>query len=402
MNASPSHEHFAAVFFNQSLSKIFLDLAEETARRMGPVLVHTGTELARVPSGVTVWKAHPYDNRSLRSRARTWSLYLRDATRDALRLRVRPGETPPVLFLASNPPMLPALGYALHRARGWPYVVQVLDIYPDVLTRRGMISAKHPLARAWSLLNRAVYAHASAVTTLGEQMATVLEQYTPHDVRATVVPTWVDPREVTPRDKRDNWFAQEHGLVDPLVVLYSGNLGLTHDLSALFTAARTIAHEPGASRAVRVLVIGNATRMLEDDPSLKSQDFLTFLPLQPSEVVPYSMSAGDVGVVTLGRDAAGLSMPSKTYFLMAAGCAILGLGHGGDDIEQVITRHQCGLYVRGDDMEAVANAVRRFRDDPAFLAQCKRNARLAAETEFSSRRCIDRSIELFERARREQ
>ena len=388
---------FSVVFFNQSLLSVFLDLAEETARRMGPVLLHTGTEIKHAPRGVTVWQAPRYDNSSLRSRARTWSLYVSDAARASTRVRVPRGARPPVAFLASNPPMLPALGYALSRTRGWPYVVQVLDIYPDVLTRRGMVTTSHPVARAWSMQNRLVYARASSVVTLGERMADVLDPYMPPGRRAEVIPTWASVDEVVPREKGDNWFAKEHGLVDELVVMYSGNLGLTHNLGALFDAARELEGD-AAKPAVHVVMIGNAARMLENDPSLKDRPNVTFLPFQPAAVVPFSLSSGDVAVVTLGREAGGLSMPSKTYFAMAAGSALLGVGYGGDDIERLIEKHRCGLYVRGDDPRAVAAAVRRFRDEPAFLAECKRNARRAAESDFSARSCIAHYLELFEHA----
>lgn len=386
---------YAAVFFNQSIAGMFVDLAGETAKAMGPVLVHTGTKLKSVPRGVTVWTAPAYDNSSLKSRARTWAAYMARATVDAARIR---GEKP-VVFLASNPPMLPALGLALNLVRGWPYVVQVLDVYPDVLVSQGLVGENNPGVHAFGALDRAVYARAHAVTTLGPVMAETLAKYMPAGVNAQVFRTWTDVGAMTPRPKEENWFAKEHGLVEPLVVMYSGNLGLTHDLGGLFEAARLLeGEEAEGKRAVRLLVVGNAERLKEQDPSLAQRKSVRFLPFQPEEVVPYSLSAADVGVVALGKGIAGISMPSKTYPLMAAGCAVLGVGFGGDDVQRVIEEHRCGLYARADRPEEIAAAIRRFREDPEFLGECKRNARAAAERHFDALTCIGRHVGLFREA----
>lgn len=75
-------------------------------------------------------------------------------------------------------------------------------------------------------------------------------------------------------------------------------------------------------------------------------------------------------------------MPSKTYHAMAAGSALLGVSHSPSDLESVIERYRCGINVEPGDVDGFVQAVDKFRETE-YLAKCRKNARHAAETEFS-------------------
>ena len=84
------------------------------------------------------------------------------------------------------------------------------------------------------------------------------------------------------------------------------------------------------------MVIGTGSRWNDLQQAAQRLSNLTLLPWQPEEMLPYSLSAGDVAVVSLGQGFEGVSMPSKTQYAMAAGSAILGLSHPSSDIKEVI------------------------------------------------------------------
>lgn len=88
-------------------------------------------------------------------------------------------------------------------------------------------------------------------------------------------------------------------------------------------------------------------------------------------------------------------MPSKSYYLMAAGCAVLGLSHGDNDLRRMIERYECGINVESDDTDGVIEALRRFRDDPQFLAHCQSRARKAAVEQFSTSVNTRRYLEIL-------
>jgi glycosyltransferase involved in cell wall biosynthesis len=81
----------------------------------------------------------------------------------------------------------------------------------------------------------------------------------------------------------------------------------------------------------------------------------------------------------------GLSVPSKIYYMLAAGAALLVISRGPNELTDLVKRHQCGLAVPPHDPEAVLAAVHRFSSDAPFLALCRANARAAAVEHYSRR-----------------
>jgi glycosyltransferase involved in cell wall biosynthesis len=144
-------------------------------------------------------------------------------------------------------------------------------------------------------------------------------------------------------------------------------------------AARRLAGEPG----IAFMVVGAGPRLGEVKEAARGLPNFSILPLQPEEVLPYSLAAGEVSVVALGGGFEGVSMPSKTYYGMAARSAVLALSHAPNDLQALVERHDCGVNVEPGDVDAFVAAAIRFRDDPAYLAACRANAREAAETVYA-------------------
>jgi glycosyltransferase involved in cell wall biosynthesis len=368
------------VVMSQVYGTILLEYAASFAERFGPTVLHTGSAFDRDRRDLTVVEAPKYDNSSVCTRALTWAKYLLHALWVGL---TTPGR--PVLLLSTNPPFLPWVALICRKLRGFRYVVQVLDVYPDVLVQRGVLGARHPLVRLWRYVNRLAYRNAEAVITLGPVMVDRVAAQVP-ETEVLEIPSWVDPEAYRPIPKEQNPFAAEHGQRGKLTVIYSGNFGLTHDLGGLFEAARELQSQEDIS----FLMIGGGARRREVVAVAEELPNVLALPYQPEEVLPYSMACGDVGVVTLGAEASGISMPSKSYYLMASGNALLALCTGDNDLRRLVEEHRCGLVVDPHNAAGIASAIRRFQSDGEFLAECRRNARLAVERAFGKDGCTAR------------
>jgi len=382
----PSAENPDFIFLSQAMANFVFELVELTAQKLGPIVVHTGTEFKEQGHpNLKIWKAPKYDNSSYASRFVTWMRYLVKATRDLWAVRGKP-----VLLIATNPPLLPVLGYVFNRLRGWPYVVRVLDVYPDVLERKGMISKKGIVFRIWARFNRLAFKYAATVVTLAAVMGENVSKYT-EGRPVEIIPDWADTDHIKPKPKTKNFFAKKYCQINKLTVLYSGNLGTTHDLSGLFRAVESLEDEPN----INFFFIGGGGRQHEFKAMADRFDSCTWLPLLPEEIVPFSMASADVGIITIGRGMEGISMPSKCYYMMAAGCAILGISSGENDLTRLITKYDCGVSVGCSEIEGVKDALLRFHKDREFLDSCKRNSRKAAEEVFSKRVCTKRYLEIL-------
>lgn len=302
-----------------------------------------------------------------------------------LRLLFSRGREP--LLIVSTPPFLGWVGWLVWLIQRRRYVLLVHDVYPDVAIRLGYMKEGGIVARFWKALNRKMYRHAATVIVLGERMKQVVEYHIGNDgTPVKVIHNWADGQFIVPRHKEGNWFAQKYGLVGKTVVLYSGNLGLFHDLETLIEAADRL-------REVKDVVFlfvgeGGKKKKLIRMVQQKGLRNVEFLPYQPRDHLPYSLPAGDIGVVTLERGVEGLCVPSKLYFYLAAGHAILALVGKDSEVADIIERCECGVRVEQGDVEGVVNALMRWRDDPSLLKEMKTRARHCFERYFTKEQAV--------------
>jgi glycosyltransferase involved in cell wall biosynthesis len=291
------------------------------------------------------------------------------------------------------------LGLLAGVLRGSRYVLLFYDVYPRALTALTSASPRSPVVRLWHALNRAAVGRAEAVLTISDDLAREVGRYLRPDRgprRVDVLPTWVNTSRVRPVPKEENAFAMRHGQAGRLTILYAGNLGAVHDLSLLPDLADSFRDDPG----FHFLVVGDGAGRpaLQAEVARRKLPNVTWLPPQPEEELPLLLATGDIALVALARGAEGVSMPSKTYFAMAAGSAVFGLSRPGSDLARVIESCECGVNVDPGDSGAACRALHDLAADPERLARCRANARRAAEREFSSDVCVPRLLDLVEKA----
>ncbi len=93
------------------------------------------------------------------------------------------------------------------------------------------------------------------------------------------------------------------------------------------------------------------------------------------------LATGDIHAVPLKRGLAAVSVPSKTYSILAAGRPVLAAIDPGTEIPRLLAESGGGLAVAPDDPAAFTAAVRRLVDDPeaaAAMGRCGRDWVVAA------------------------
>jgi glycosyltransferase involved in cell wall biosynthesis len=153
-------------------------------------------------------------------------------------------------------------------------------------------------------------------------------------------------------------------------------MGITHDFESMVTAAINFKNEQGIS----FILIGDGAKRLAlmKLAEMSNLENVHFLPFQPVTMLPYSLASGDIGVITLGKGAEMMSVPSKTYSMMAAGCALLIIADHESEIARLTLEHECGAVFEPGDVKGIIGFINLMYANKAILERYKENARKAS------------------------
>ncbi len=365
---------------NQMCGRLAWETAEDIAGRIGPVAILTGQidTLARGSTPlIELHAASPHVQRK-GNVARLWS-WLRYWWRAFFWL-FRWSRKTPVLYF-TNPPILPWLGWFHRLLRGQRYAVIVYDIYPDFLVNLGMLRPRGLIARIWRWFNRLAFQRAEVVITLDSHMATNLGRQ--FDASRTVagkilaIYPWADINELRPLPKFENPFAREHNQLSKLTIMYSGNMGIGHDLGSMLAAAERMQSQ----RGVHFMFIGGGPRANEVREQIKQRKLenATFLDLVPEKQLRYSLSAADVALVSLEDNVAGLAVPSKAFTFLAIGAPLLLICGHECELADIIRQYDCGWIIAPGNVNELCELLNDITAGKYDLAAMKARSRRAAE-----------------------
>ena len=279
------------------------------------------------------------------------------------------------LFLVSNPPMATLVPLFCKN----PFSVLIYDIYPDALLEFKIFKSDSSIIKSWKKANVKVYSRANRVFTLTEGMKNKLSSYVSRD-KIEVVPIWTDNDFLKPIKKTDNKFLKEQNLEDKFIVLYSGNLGKSHPIEVLVEIAKELKEH----KNLFFLIIGGGDKfeLIKHKINEYNLDTIRLLEWQPTELLPYTLSAADLAVVSLGVEATDLSIPSKTYNLMSVGVPILCIANKDAALAQLIKQHENGETFSSIQREEIKNYILKCQSDEKYLQNRKENS-LKASTFYT-------------------
>ena len=264
------------------------------------------------------------------------------------------------VVVLSDPPILSVQAVLLGRLKGWKTVCWLQDVFPEIAVRadtlrEGLRARLLRWAANWSLRS------SDRVIVVGRCMERCLLAFGLQRDRVVLIPNWADGDHLTPVAPEDNWFRKQHGLEGQIVVMYSGNLGVVHETEALIP----LIHYLRGMREVCFLFVGEGqgkTR-LQNWAFQEKLESVRFLGYQNKEDLRYSLSAGDIHLVTLRSKMEGLSVPSKVYGIMAVGRPAVFIGPDGSEVASLIRESGCGEVFSPQESEKAALAILHLVQD---------------------------------------
>lgn len=339
--------------------------------------------LEELDAGVSVqrvWLATS-TNRGLRARLATFASF---TVSSAWRFLRRPRAD--VVFAVLQPLSVGVTLPMVARLKHSKLVFNLQDLHPDTQVQLGMIRKPWFIA-ALRAVERFAYRHCAALTVICEPFRTHAVNRGAPVERVHVVANWVDTVRIRPGPDGGE-IRHEAGLDDgQFVALWAGTLGFVSGAGVVLDAAQLLRDDP----RVRFLIVGDGpirTELVERARELEL-DNVAFLPFQSEDRLVAVQNSGDVSIVTLAREFAESSVPSKVLAYMAAGRGVVAAVDRDSPTARLLYDANCGVIVEPDDARALAEALRGLAHDANRVRELGACARAYAVRYLSREAAVD-------------
>lgn len=287
------------------------------------------------------------------------------------------------ILLVTNPPSLVplvAIVACLRKARA---ILLVHDVYPEILAATGMASERSLHYRLLDRVMRAAYRSYAKIIVLGRDMQALLAQKTGKPLAdIPIIPNWADRDEILPLLRAVNPFSKAHGIIQDVVIQFSGNIGRTHDIESILQVAKATCDDP----EILYMFIGFGGKVSYLAKRLAGGDYpnVRFLPRQPREMLGPMLASATAIVISFADRMTGLSVPSRMYNVMAAGTPIIAMAGPDSELAMTVSDDQSGWLIAQGDVVGLEHCIRSLRTAEGKAEALTRGdaARAAASTKY--------------------
>jgi glycosyltransferase involved in cell wall biosynthesis len=294
------------------------------------------------------------------------------------------------VYAASVPLTVGLTALGLKALRGTPYFFEVGDLWPQTPVEMGVIRSGF-LKKTLYGFEAWVYRRAETVVAVSPTMQAVIEKRGGAG-KTVILPNLADCQFFRPAPKSPA-LESRFGTENRFVVTYFGAMGRVVGLEALLDLARYCAAK---TERIRFLLVGDGSerprlRRLATEYGLPNLRFLDPLDKNGLREV---LAVTDVAYVSfLPLPVLQTNCPNKLVDALAAGKPVLTNLPGWH--ADLLRRYGCGWYAPADQPGQGWQVLEPLLRSPTRLADCGRQARRLAETEFDRRLLGPRFAALF-------
>ena len=277
---------------------------------------------------------------------------------------------PDIVLTLTTPPLVSLLGTLVKQLRGVRHFVWEMDLYPDIAVDLRVLRPRSLTTKLIGWLADFSRKRADGIIALGEDMKARLVARGISEEKIVVAENWADGDEITPHPFQDG----------PLVVHYSGTLGLAHEQHTVREGMRRLR----GNRSFRFLFVGGGAchPVLEQFCRTHDVDTAEFRPYTKRSDLSANLAEGHVGLVTQIPQTLGSIVPSKIYGIMAAGRPILFIGPRESTPARIIQQHGCGWHIDPGDSDSLVRLLQQLERNRDLVKKAGARARDAFEKHY--------------------
>ena len=290
-----------------------------------------------------------------------------------------------IVFVYSNPPILPAIAIIGKKIFKNKVVFISYDVYPELAIQSGAMSEHGVMARVFRKMNKIVFQNTDMTVAVSEDMLEYLRKarrIQRDKIRA--IPNWYDEETKKEFEATD---ILEDIPADAFVLAYLGNLGICQDEKILLDTMREMKDD---SR-VYFIVAGHGTKMEKIKKAVVQEDlkYVKIFGFLHGNDYLTVLDRSNAFVVTLIPGLKGLCAPSKVYAYFMAGKPVLAVMDSGMEVMTDIRENGAGVVISERRPEILSNGLAKLREDSQKCCLMGDKAREIFLKKYEKKVCLE-------------
>lgn len=213
------------------------------------------------------------------------------------------------------------------------------------------------------------------------------------DHRFKLLENWANIEDIPLCPTTNDWSVR-HGLHATKNVVYTGTLGLKHDLATFIALASTFRMRP----EVRVVVVsgGEAAEKLRAEAQARKLDNLIVLPFQEFQELPQVLGSAAVLIAPLDGAAGSFCVPSKVLSYLCAGRPTVIAIDNSNPAAAMIEKAEAGFVTNPRHPQQFIAAVDRLLNNAQLRSSLGQAARRYAELTFTLEAVMAKFLNILE------
>ena len=278
-----------------------------------------------------------------------------------------------LVYATSTPLTIGYIAMRLKAVRGWKYVFEVRDLWPEFPIEVGAI--KNPLAiRYLKGLERRIYEKSEFVVALSPGMQDgVIAAGTPA-AKTAMIPNMSKPDKFFPHAVNME-IVNRFGIdLNKFNVIHFGAMGRANGLEYIIDAAKALKDKGDTSICFLFLGDGATCPRLKQLTQEYSLDNVKFLGNHKMDIVSEVVNSCDASITTfLNLPILKTNSPNKLFDSLSAGKPIIVNSAGWT--KDLVEKEDCGFFVDPEKPGELAAKLLEVKDDAALLSRWSDHAR---------------------------
>lgn len=278
-----------------------------------------------------------------------------------------------LVYATSTPLTVGFTALALRALKGWRYVFEVRDLWPEFPIQVGAVKNKLVI---WALrkFEKRIYARSEFVVALSPGMQNGVVAAGQPVERTAMIPNMSKPDNFFPHEKNLD-VAKEFDLdLDKFNVVHFGAMGVANGLEYIIEAAKELKNR--GDKAINFVFMGDGATlpMLKELAAKYELENVQFLGNHKMATVIEVVNCCDASITSFKNlPILYTNSPNKLFDSLSAGKPIIvnSAGWTKDMVEQ----DNCGFYVNPEKPEELADKLIEVKDNKELLDTWGKNAR---------------------------